>query len=122
MWVYGKKRKIKILRTQAQKALWFIESYGLEISGLTAMSDAGQRVNLNCTKPEERQKEKQERTFKNLSEKEEDVEKVLYLMDKFCAGNQVYHELVLVSIVCFIIFLSRTNYGQLTITTHPILY
>ena len=115
-------KKIKLLRTQEQKALWFIESYGLKISGLTAMSDAGQRVNLNCTKPEERQKEKQERTFKNLSEKEDDVEKVLYLMDKFCAGNQVYHELVQVSGVCFIIFLSRTNYGQLTITTYPILY
>ena len=64
MWVNGK--KIKLLRTQAQKALWFIESYGLEISGLTAMSDAGQRVNLNFTKPEEGQKEKQKRTFKNL--------------------------------------------------------
>ena len=116
-------KKIKLLRTQAQKALWFIESYGLKISGLTAMSDAGQRVNLNFTKPEEGQKEKQERTFKNLSEKEkEDVEKVLYLLDKFCAGNQVCHELVRVSRVCFIIFLSCTNYGQLTITTYPILY
>ena len=106
----------------AQKTLWFIESYGLEISGLTAMSDAGQRVNLNCTKPEERQKEKQKITFENLSEKEKDVEKVLYLTDKFCAGDQVYHELVQVSRVCFIIFLSSTNYGQLTITTYQIVY
>ena len=38
--------------------------------------------------------EKGSRLYKNLSEKEkEDIQQVLFIMDKFCIGEAAYHEL-----------------------------
>ena len=41
-----KQRKLEILRTQAQKALCFVESFGLKITGISLESRAGKAVHL----------------------------------------------------------------------------
>ena len=80
-----KKRKLSILKSRAEKALSFVKSFGLNITSLTVESDAGERINLKMA-------------YKTISDNDKTViEKALFLMDKFCASDEVYHELVQVS-------------------------
>ena len=90
--VKKKSRTLKTFMTRAQTALWFAKSFGLEIESV-AMKEVqtGSKHNVKMASDE-----KQENTatgFDSLSEEEkEKVDKILFLLDKFCVGDSFYHE------------------------------
>lgn len=86
-----KRRQIEVLSTKAQKALWFVETYGLSISGISVTDGNGVGVDV----PMSTEPAAEKRIFQNLPPSEqENVEKVLFLMDKFCGSDSLYHEMV----------------------------
>ena len=91
---YGKKidqlgerqrsRKIKELKGRAELALWFLESYGLKLTCLKVMeSDSGRSCTFDYQKEEVTQ------------EDDENLEQLLFLLDKFCVSDELYHELTI---------------------------
>ncbi len=82
-----KQRKLKELKTSAERALWFLESFGLNINSLSLTALDGEKVNLeyNASKKS---------AYQLLSQKEQDIIKsVVYIMDNFCVSDVAYHEL-----------------------------
>jgi hypothetical protein len=84
-------RKIKELKTKAEKALWFLDSYGVTLDTLSVEDSNGQQVDLKVN-PEgngcriskyEALPEKQKTT----------VKEVLHILDRFCVGDAAYHSL-----------------------------
>ena len=76
-------RQIKELKEKADVALWFLETYGLKLSCLKVkeMESSG-TYTLHFPS-------------NNAVEDEETIEQVLFLLDKFCASDELYHELTL---------------------------
>ena len=65
--------------------------FGLQITGIsTETNDGGEHIQI-C-QPEEKSGEKKI-TSLNDHEKE-NIEKALFLLDKFCASDELYHEMV----------------------------
>ena len=95
-------RKLEILRSRAEKALWFVNSFGLSISGISLRAEDGSMVNL-------RKPERKKQTFQDLPEDEKaNIDKVLFLLDRFCASDDLYNEIVQVSKSTYqFIFLQR---------------
>ena len=82
-------RKLRLLKTKAQCGLWFCKSFGLELTAIKLNDEEGliHTMNYSSFTPTPR-------GYKNLREEEKDnVEQVLFLLDKFCVGDEVYHEL-----------------------------
>ena len=82
-----KGRKLKLLKNRAQCALWFCRSYGLELSHIKLQDTEGSNYNLdfqNDTTPSDL-KESDKENLEN------------FLLDKFCVGDEVYHELSILS-------------------------
>lgn len=90
----GKKqqaRKLSHLKSKAQCALWFCQSFGLELFHLRMQDEEGVLHNINYQAPSS------SGGYANLTEGEKQrVEQVLYLLDKFCVGNEVYYELSMI--------------------------
>ena len=88
--VKKKSRTLNTFLSRAKTALWFSRSFGLELKSLTlneAKTGASHTVMVTG----------QESTASSLSEEEKaNVEKVLFLLDKFCVGDSFYHELTMV--------------------------
>ena len=82
-------RRLKELKSRAQVALWFMGSYGLE---LTCLKGVDQKHGKTYTIDLEHRE-----TLVAGSETEDDdkVEQVLSLLDKFCASDELYHELTI---------------------------
>ena len=78
-----KARRIKELREKADVALWFLETYGLKLSCLKVkeMESSG---TYTLDFPSD-----------NVAEDKETIEQVLFLLDKFCASDELYHEFTL---------------------------
>ena len=79
-------RWLKELKEKSEIALWFLESHGLNLSFLTVQEAA-----TNETHTME---------FGQLSGNDadqENLEALLYLLDRFCARDELYHELSLSS-------------------------
>ena len=85
-------RKLKHLKNKAQCALWFCKSYGLELKNIEFEDQNGNSNKLNyCGMTPSGNNE-------NLSQNEKNkIEQVLFLMDKFCMGDEVYHELTMMA-------------------------
>ena len=84
--VKKKSRTLKTFMTRAQTALWFAKSFGLEIESI-AMKEVqtGSKHNVKMTSDE--QQENTATGLDSLSEEEkENVDKILFLLDKFCVG------------------------------------
>ena len=74
--------------------MWFGETSGLKIRGITADTNNGEAVEIKIGEESAGQKKKY-RAFENLSNDEkEDVEKVLFLLDRHCVSDNFYHEMV----------------------------
>ena len=92
-----KSRTLTAFMSRAKTALWFAKSFGLELQSLTVSE-----LNTACLKhtlTTEGQDPYSESSngFDTLSEEEKSrVEKVLFLLDKFCVGDNFYHELTMV--------------------------
>lgn len=85
-----KRRKIEEVKTRAEKAFWFLESFGLTLHSIKVRDNAGNLTDLSFHSGDGGSKT----SFHNLSEEDKDtVRALLYIMDKCCVGDVVYHEL-----------------------------
>lgn len=82
-----KRRKLKELKTKAETALWFLETFGFKLDKLSLTDLSGDKVSLEyngATKS----------AYHSLSEEEKDkVKNVVHIMDAFCVSDAAYHEL-----------------------------
>ena len=80
-------RKLQTLATRVEQALWFSESFGLKLNSVKMIDDSGKAHCLSF----------EEKGLKNYTElptdEKQDIQQVLYIMDKFCIGEAAYHEL-----------------------------
>ncbi|XP_067034418.1 uncharacterized protein [Acropora muricata] len=85
-------RKIKELKTTAQKALWFLQSFGLTLDSIKVRDKEGTVTELDY------EGNNGSASFDNLPEDEkETVRALLYIMDKFCVSDAAYHEVTQIS-------------------------
>ena len=83
------RRKLKELKTNVEKALWFTETFGLSLNSVTFSGKDGPKHTLSYEKSAKK-------SFKDLSEEEKDkLKSVLFILDKFCIGDAAYHELTM---------------------------
>jgi hypothetical protein len=89
--VRQQQRKLKELKTRAQRALWFVESYGLSIQSLSLTDPNNKALTLELgTQQENNTKSK----FQDIPhEDQEKIKMVLHIMDRFCIGDAAYHAL-----------------------------
>jgi len=84
-------RKIKELTTNVEKALWFVESFGLKLDVLLLLDREG-TVQIQLDKNQQGQKS----VFNSLCEDDKDkIRAVLFIMDRFCISDAAYHELTM---------------------------
>ena len=81
-------RKLKILATRIEQALWFSESFGLHLESANLISsDSGKPHSISF-------EEKGLKSYKELPNvDQENIQQVLHIMDRFCIGEAAYHEL-----------------------------
>ena len=77
------------MSTKAEKALWFLESYGVTLDSLSVEDSNGGRVDL-LANPEGNKKSKYEALPENQKIK---IKEVLHIVDRFCVGDACYHAL-----------------------------
>ena len=86
------RRKMKELKTNVERALWFTKSFGLTLNSVTFSGDDDSNHSTLCFE------ENGTKGFHDLSEEDQDkVKSVLFLLDKFCIGDAAYHELTMCS-------------------------
>ena len=75
-----KGRKLRIFKNKVQCALWFSVSFGLELSQVKFNDEKEGTHLLNW-----------ETSFESLGEEDnKKTEQILFLLDKFCVGDEVY--------------------------------
>jgi hypothetical protein len=75
-----------VLKTNAEKALWFLESFGLKLDKLSLIDINGDDVNLQYNGAKKA-------GYQYLMEEEQHlVKNVVYIMDKFCVSDVAYHK------------------------------
>jgi hypothetical protein len=81
-----KGRKLRVLKNKAQCALWFMKTFGLEISQIKLKDEEGSNYSFDYAADHG--------ASSNLCQNDikERVEQILFLLDKFCVGDAVYHE------------------------------
>ena len=81
-------RKLQTLATRVEQALWFSESFVLRLDRVKLVDDSGQAHSLSFSS------EKRLKSYKELpGNEQQDIQQVLFIMDKFCIGEAAYHEL-----------------------------
>ena len=89
--VRQQRRKLKELKTNVEKALWFAKTFQLDLQSVTFLDDNGTSHTLSYAG-------KERRGYKDLpKEEQEKVRNILFIMDKFCIGEAAYHELTMFS-------------------------
>jgi hypothetical protein len=84
------RRKLKELKSNAEKALWFLKTFGFEIDKISLIDTSGAKVNLDYSGIKKS-------GYQFLAEDEKDkVRSVVYLMDLFCVSDAAYHELSMI--------------------------
>ena len=85
-----KGRKLRLLKNKAQCALWFSQSFGLELSQIKLHDKYG----FNYTLDYQRDKI----SVPGLSNNDKhNLETILFLLDEFCISDDVYYELTMQS-------------------------
>ena len=80
-------RHLQTLSTRIEQALWFSKSFGLQLESVNLIDDSGENHRLSFGK-------KGLKPYEELSvDEQENVQQVLFIMDKFCIGEAAYHEL-----------------------------
>ena len=81
-------RKLKELISRAQVALWFVKS--LELNCLKGVdTNQGNQYTIEF--------DKEDSSIPNTGKEDDDkLEQVLYRLDKFCASDELYHELTMI--------------------------
>ena len=94
--VSKKSRTFKSFLSRAQSALWFATSFGLELRSLTVRETKAGRIHKIASEVPSGHEARHTSGFESLSlEEKSNVEKVLFLLDKFCIGDSFYHELTM---------------------------
>lgn len=79
-----------------QCALWFCKSFGLELSQFKVKDSEGIEHTLHCNGNSPTQSQGTGTTYATLSQEEKNkLGGILYLLDKFCVGDDFYHELTI---------------------------
>ena len=87
-----KRRKIRELKTYVEQALWFSQTFGLQLSSVTFKDGSGRSHEIDYENQDGRKT-----PYNDLSKEEkEKVQQVLFLMDSFCVSEAAYHELTMV--------------------------
>lgn len=85
-----RQKKVKELKTKAERALWFLGSYGVSLGTLSAEDFSGQHIELDLSPDKPRKISK----YEALPEKEKTkIKEVLHILDRFCVGDAAYHVL-----------------------------
>ena len=86
------RRKLCKLKTNIERALWFAKAFGLELKSVEFEDEAGSSHSV-----EYQTTDKGVKSFRNISEDEKNkVRQILFISDKFCIGEDAYHELTMV--------------------------
>jgi hypothetical protein len=103
--VKKKSRTLKCFLSQAKTALWFAESFGLDVSSINvkekttgiehAVSFAVSSSTSTGDTPEDLEREKQHRFDALSQDDKEKVEEILFLLDKFDVSDEFYHEITM---------------------------
>lgn len=72
-------KSLKQFKTEAEKALWFAESYGLLPEALKCSTKEGRSLSIKFSSLKETEKEK--------------IRQLVYILDKFAISNAAYYEL-----------------------------
>jgi hypothetical protein len=84
------RRKLKELKSNAERALWFADTFGLKLETVSFTDEDGTSHSMSFSK-------KKKCSYKELSEDEQQkVKNILFVLDKFCIGEAAYHELTMV--------------------------
>ena len=85
-----KKRKVRTIKTAAEQALCFIESFGLSVEKVVLKSKDDSVVELNYSSPSS--------PTNTATDPEQDtsVDETLYLLEKFGVSDECYHELTMI--------------------------
>ncbi len=105
--VTKKSRTLKCFLSRAKTALWFAESFGLNITSINVTEKKTGIVHSvsvdGCDQPNtststaDTGDAQQPSGFDALSKDEKDkVEEILFLLDKFYVGDEFYHELSMI--------------------------
>ena len=98
--VKKKSRTLKAFMSRAKTALWFAKSFGLKLESMT-INELKTGISHTVMAEDQKSNDGDSTVFDSLSEEEKSkVEKVLFLLDKFCVGDNFYHELTMVVIPC----------------------
>ena len=98
----NKTRTLKTFLSRANMALWFASSFGLELETLKVKENETGLVHTVNLQQENSIREPapiinephRASTFSTLPEKEKNrIEQILFLLDKFCVGDNFYHKL-----------------------------
>ena len=83
-------RKLEERKSRAKVKLWFVKSYGFELNCLKGVdTNQGNQYTIEL--------DKEYSSIANTEKEEDDkLEQVLYLLDKFCASDELYHELTMI--------------------------
>ena len=80
------RRIVKELKTQSERALWFLESFGFKLDSVKVKDVNGKITEINY--------KEDRRVFNQLPDEEKDtIRAILYIIDRYCIGNSAYHEL-----------------------------
>lgn len=85
-----RRRKLKELETNVEKALWFSKSFGLKLNSASFENSKGSICKMNYSYQEH------QKPYNDLPEDEQDkIKGILFITDKFCIGTAAYHELAM---------------------------
>jgi len=80
------RRKLRELKTNFERALWFAETFGVTLNSVTFSEKVCSSHTLFYEKSEKN-------SFNDLPEEEQDkLKSVLFVLDKFCIGDAAYQE------------------------------
>lgn len=88
-----RQRKVKELTTKVDRALWFLQSYGVtaQTLSLEVTDSSSQCIDLKLNSDTNG---KRISNYKDLpDEKKTKIKEVLHILDKFCVGDAAYHAL-----------------------------
>ena len=90
-----KSRRLKELKSRAQHALYLMELFGLEITALSVKDKCKSSYVFDFAGETQAQGETPS-SYTNLSDdKRAKVEEVLFLLDRFCVGDDFYQQLTM---------------------------
>ena len=77
------------MKTKAERALWFLNSYGVTVNTISVEDCNGERIDINPGMGDQNVSK-----YEALPEMEKTkIKEVLYIMDRFCVGDAAYHAL-----------------------------